>query len=53
VDMHVGMGSGIAGRRQASETNMAAMVRRGSVMDAGEGMRRQDSQGSLGSEGRK
>jgi hypothetical protein len=57
VDMHVGMGSGIAGRRQASETNMANLVRRGSVMDVhvgeGNGPRRQDSQGSLGSEGRK
>ncbi|EAT83858.2 hypothetical protein SNOG_08690 [Parastagonospora nodorum SN15] len=54
VDMHVGMGSGIAGRRQASETNMAGMGRRGSVMDIHEGgPRRQDSQGSLGSEGRK
>jgi hypothetical protein len=57
VDMHVGMGSGIAGRRQASETNMANLARRGSVMDVhageGNGPRRQDSQGSLGSEGRK
>ncbi|KAL5118100.1 vacuolar membrane-associated protein iml1 [Pleosporales sp. CAS-2024a] len=56
ADMHMAMGSGVAGRRQASETSMASMGRRGSVMDiysAESGPRRQDSQGSLGSEGRK
>ncbi|KAF1919762.1 hypothetical protein BDU57DRAFT_442865 [Ampelomyces quisqualis] len=54
-DVHVGMGSGIAGRRSGSELNLAAMGKRGSVTDAeeGSGPSRKDSQGSLGSESRK
>jgi hypothetical protein len=49
-DMHGGMGSGIAGRRQGSEGNMFALGKRGSVADVGESSlpKRQDSQGSLG-----
>jgi hypothetical protein len=55
TDMHGGVGSGIAGRRQGSEGNMFALGKRGSIVDVGEGSvpKRQDSQGSLGSENRK
>jgi hypothetical protein len=54
-DIHVGMGSGIAGRRQGSEGNMAALGKRSSIVDTGEGSgpKRQDSQGSLGGENKK
>jgi hypothetical protein len=54
-DIHVGMGSGIAGRRQGSEGNMAALGKRSSIVDTGEGSgpQRQDSQGSLGGETKK
>jgi hypothetical protein len=54
-DMHGGMGSGIAGRRQGSEGNMFALGRRSSVADVGESSlpKRQDSQGSMGGDNRK
>jgi hypothetical protein len=55
ADMHGGVGSGIAGRRQGSEGNMFALGKRGSIVDIGEGgiPKRQDSQSSLNGENRK
>ncbi|KAH8728688.1 hypothetical protein GQ44DRAFT_646426 [Phaeosphaeriaceae sp. PMI808] len=55
TEMSMGTGSGIAGRRQASETNMMALGRRASIVEASGGCvpRRQDSHGSLGDDGRR
>lgn len=54
-DTHTGTGSGIAGRRQGSELNMAMLAKRSGVGDTGDeiGPKRQDSQGSMNEERKK
>ncbi|KAH7395088.1 hypothetical protein DE146DRAFT_615572 [Phaeosphaeria sp. MPI-PUGE-AT-0046c] len=55
ADTHAGTGSGIAGRRQASELNMAMLAKRSGGGDTGDesAPKRQDSQGSMSEEKRK
>lgn len=55
ADAHIGAGSGIAGRRQGSELNIASLAKRSGGGDAGDesGPKRQDSQGSVQEEKRK